>query len=118
MAPAVSSFRIPAMPPGEPLGRILVNPSASSSVPSQGQETEDYLAPRKNMIMRESPSRQNDLLIATISLLLAGLLRLLYARPSGADISPTTRCSWSPFPQDPATFIFCRKPHSNAFCAA
>jgi hypothetical protein len=26
MAPAVSSFRIPAMPPGEPLGRILVNP--------------------------------------------------------------------------------------------
>jgi hypothetical protein len=34
--------------------------------PGQGQEIEDYLALREDMIMRESPSRRNDLMIATM----------------------------------------------------
>jgi hypothetical protein len=42
----------------------------------QGQETEHYPAPRKNVIMRESPSRQNDIMIATISGLLAWIITL------------------------------------------
>ena len=44
--------------------------------PSEGQETEDYLAPREDMIMRQSPSRQNDIMIATISGLLAWTITL------------------------------------------
>ena len=44
--------------------------------PGQGQETEDYLASRKDLIMRGSPSRENDLMIATISGLLAWIITL------------------------------------------
>jgi hypothetical protein len=38
--------------------------------------TEDYLALRKDTIMRESPSREDDLMIATISGLLAWIITL------------------------------------------
>jgi hypothetical protein len=44
--------------------------------PGQGQEIEDYLAPREDMIMRESPSRRNDLMVATIAGLLAWVITL------------------------------------------
>jgi hypothetical protein len=48
----------------------------SFMVPGQGEETEDKLALHEDTVMRESPSREDDLMIATMSGLLAWIITL------------------------------------------